>query len=218
MRLKEARDFGTLSASRYSLTDEEISLSFSIYFTWGYPDYMREALNFLLQTRPEYAKICPHKELTYRHLREIIEVADSPEVRMVIGVRPTTSPSILNFLAESPDDAVVLRVAENPQTHVATLTRLIRHRSSQVRIAVAEHASTPEVLLQLLARDHDMDVRMALAENSNLPKGILEILMSDENPYVSARAQRSLEAQFATPAQIVSANFRATLRRVRARR
>lgn len=216
MRVKEL-DVGTRGASRYSLTDEEIALSFSIYFTWGYPDYMREALNFLLTTRPEYAKICPHKELTYRQLREIIEVADSSQVRTVIAARPTTQPSILNFLAQSKDEAVVLRVAENPCTHVATLTKLMRHNSPHIRIAVAEHPTTPEVLLQLLATDHDVDVRHALAENTNLPKSVLEILAADENPYVSARAQRSLEMD-STPAQVVSANFRSALRRVRARR
>jgi hypothetical protein len=217
MQFTDTSELSATRANRYSLTNEEIELSFSIYFTWGYPDYVREALNLLLVTRPKYSHLTPQKELTWRQLREILEDADSPEVRMLIASRPGTSPSILNFLANSNDNAVVLRVAENPNTHVATLTRLIRHTSSQVRIAVAEHATTPEVLLHLLAVDADADVRMALAENSNLSKPVLEILANDENPYVAARAARSLQPE-PTPAQIVTANFRSTLRRARARR
>lgn len=217
MRFTDALNSGTHRASRYSLTDEEIELSFSIYFTWGYPDYVREALNFLLASREKYARLSPDRELTWRQLREILEDADSSEVRMVIASRPSTSQSILNFLANSANFDVVLRVAENPNTHVATLTRLIRHDCPQVRIAVAEHANTPEVLLHLLAVDADADVRLALAENFNLPKPVLEVLVADENPYVVARAQRSLQAE-ATPAQVVTANFRSALRRARARR
>jgi hypothetical protein len=83
---------------------------------------------------------------------------------------------------------------------------------------VAEHAATPEVLLLLLAADVDVDVRLALAENNNMPKSVLQLLATDENPYVSSRAQRTLDAESATPAQVVAANFRTTLRRVRARR
>jgi hypothetical protein len=200
--------------TRYQLTDDEIALSFSIHFTWGYPDYMREAFNYLLKSVDTYAKVNPDKDLPWAILRIIFEEADSTQVRMVLAGRPTTAAPILNFLATSADLRVVQRVAENPSTHVATLTRLVRHHSSAIRMAVSEHPSTPEVLLQILARDEDADLRFALAENYNMPRAVLETLEQDENPYIAARASRTLAELTPSTAQVVTANFRSTLRRI----
>jgi len=217
MRTLDAPYSSTSRTGRFNLTDDEIALSFSIYFTWGYPDYVRDALDWLLKSRPQYSHISPDRDLPYRQLRLLLDEADSREVRSVIASRPHTSPSILNFLAQSRDPSVVLCVAENPRTHVATLTRLIRHHSSVVRIAVAEHPSTPEPLLCILARDEDADVRYALAENANMPKTVLQFLAQDDNPYVCARAQRTIAESESTPAQVVTANFKTNVRRLRTR-
>jgi hypothetical protein len=197
--------------TRYQLTDDEIALSFSIHFTWGYPDYMREAFNYLLKSVDTYAKVNPDKDLPWAILRIIFEEADSTQV---LAGRPTTAAPILNFLATSADLRVVQRVAENPSTHVATLTRLVRHHSSAIRMAVSEHPSTTEVLLQILARDEDADLRFALAENYNMPRAVLETLEQDENPYIAARASRTLAELTPSTAQVVTANFRSTLRRI----
>jgi len=44
-----------------------------------------------------------------------------------------------------------------------------------------------------LTKDEHPDVRYRLAENSNLPDSILVELSEDENPFVAARAQETLQ-------------------------
>ena len=44
-----------------------------------------------------------------------------------------------------------------------------------------------------LARDKSDDIRYQLAENHNVPTQVLLVLVSDENPFVRARAERTLE-------------------------
>ncbi len=205
MLLIDAGNSGTSRSGRYTLTDEEIALSFSIYFNWGYPDYVREALNYLVANSPSCVRLDPNKELTWAQLNKLLAEADSRPIRTVIAANSATPTAVLNFLAGTDDLIVVQRVAENPNTHVATLTRLIRHSSPVVRIAVSEHESTPDVLLMILAQDVDADVRYSLAENARMPKAVLELLSNDSNPYVASRADRTLTRL--APAQIVRPKF-----------
>lgn len=199
------------ASEKFSLTDDEIALSFSVYFNWGYPDYVRVALQRLVDQSPAHDRIDRNKELSWKQLNLLLEQADSLEMRLRIAMSPFTPQSVLNFLAKTADNMVVRRVAENYSTHVATLTRLVRHHSPDVRMAVGEHHDVPEPLLQILARDPDSDVRYSLAENPTMPATVLEILSSDENPYVAARAQRTLEltapVPVSVPAQVVTADF-----------
>src|SRR5688572_16363101 len=104
-------------AERFSLTDEEISLSFSIYFNWGYPDYVREALEWVIRHVPRFSRLDRNKELTYARLNAILAEADSPKVRTAIALDPHTSQSVLNFLSQTRDYELVRRVAENRNTH-----------------------------------------------------------------------------------------------------
>ncbi len=205
MHVIDAGSSGTPRAGKFSLTDEEIALSFSIYFNWGYPDYVREALNYLIAQSSPFGKLDPKKELTWAQLNKVLAEADSRPIRLIIASNSTTPTCVLNFLALTDDVLVVQRVAENSNTHVATLTKLLRHSSPVVRTAVSEHPNTPESLLLILADDLDADVRYCLAENAHMPKAVLEVLANDSNPYVAARADRTLTRL--APTQIVRAKF-----------
>lgn len=223
MRAPAAKDSKPASSrdrshQRFSLTDDEIALSFSIYFTWGYPDYMREALQYVCDTWKGPQRLDPRKELTWSQLRKVIDIADSKQTRVVIASRQTTPPCVLNFLADSSDDYIVQRVAENSNTHVATLTRLVRHHALRVRISLSEHPALPEPLYAILSQDAHADIRFALAENFHVPTAVLETLAADENPYVAARAGKTLEkltAPATVPAVVLQADFakRASKRR-----
>src|SRR5205814_4078016 len=81
----------------------------------------------------------------------------------------------------------------HPRTMRGTLAKLAVNRNPDVRCAVGENANTAKDVLWLLARDEDADVRFSLAENHNINDDILIFLSSDENPYVAARAQRTLQ-------------------------
>lgn len=194
---------------KFTITDEEIALSFSVYFTWGYPDYIRQALNLMVQESPPHAKLDPDRELTWAQLNALLAIADSREMRIRIAQDTRTPTCVLNFLASTGDKLITRLVAENTSAHVATLTRLMRNSSPQVRMAVAEHPSIPESLLLILARDEDADVRFSLAENARTPESVLNVLCGDENPYVAARAERTLQrnATSVVPAQVVTADF-----------
>ena len=98
----------------------------------------------------------------------------------------------LRALIKHNDKCVRARVAENPRLPAASLSELASDESSEVRIAVAENASTPIFVLELLSEDLDADVRYAMAENASTPEHILHILIQDENPYVVARACKTL--------------------------
>ncbi len=48
-------------------------------------------------------------------------------------------------------------------------------------------------LLSQLVEDEDVDVRYSIAEDSQAPPAILRRLSNDENPYISFRAQQTLQ-------------------------
>lgn len=195
------------------LPEDAFALAFSICFTWGYPDYMREALNFIVRERyasEPSAYICT----TWKELRYIIEEADSTETKYIIAGNPHTPQAVLDYLAKIGDDAVARRVAENSRAHRKTLARLADHACVEVRVAVAENSATSEGTLAKLGSDESSDVRYTMAHNTHTPEAILRALVDDENPYVGARALQTLE-RLAGP-QIVTANFaRKTLQKIR---
>ncbi len=103
-----------------------------------------------------------------------------------------TLPEQLCRLSRSEDARVRSRAADNPQLPLTCLADLANDESHDVRISVAENPVTPLVILELLAADDHADVRYAIAENANMPAYILSILSRDDNPYVSARAHKTL--------------------------
>jgi ATP-dependent exoDNAse (exonuclease V) beta subunit len=106
---------------------------------------------------------------------------------------PATAPGALLKLSEKDSPELLERVAENVQTPPRTLEKLAEHESSEVRSAVTENPNTPHDTMRSLASDENPDVRFRLAENPQTPANVLETLAKeDENPYVVARAQETL--------------------------
>ena len=89
--------------------------------------------------------------------------------------------------------ATILGIAENPNTNPHILNQLARHEEPEVRIGVADNPSTPFSTLLKLSGDESEDVRYAMAENHNLQGFLLARLQNDDNPYVSVRANKTLE-------------------------
>ncbi|HEY9790181.1 MAG TPA: hypothetical protein V6D22_07275, partial [Candidatus Obscuribacterales bacterium] len=116
----------TSSSNSNALSDIDILLAHSIHFTWGYPDYIRQAFLILQKLHCEFVPQDSKKELTWAQLRKALETADSKNVRCLVACNPKTSQNVLDFLAKTGESDVCLRVAENPTAHAATLTRLSR--------------------------------------------------------------------------------------------
>jgi hypothetical protein len=87
----------------------------------------------------------------------------------------------------------LVNMAEDPSLPQEILEKLASHPSPEVREAVTENPNLSVESLNLLAKDECVDVRYALAENHNMPSNILYLLIEDENPYVSQRAEQTLE-------------------------
>lgn len=106
---------------------------------------------------------------------------------------PETSSEQLARLAASRNHKIRLRVAENSNTPPDILESLAGDEHHDVRLAVAVNQSTPVDITYRLAYDDDVSVRYGLAEDTNVPVGVLKILSKDDNPYVSCRAQKTLD-------------------------
>ena len=203
---------GNESTTAFTLADEAIELSHCFYFTWGYPDYVRQAFQLLHAAGDDAVPHDPHKDLTWSQLRHALEVADSHRIRYLVAGNPNTPQNVLDFLSKAPQAKVAQRVAENPHTHAVTLQRLSRHEDADVRLAVSENAHAPENVLLALTADPNSDIRYCMAENCNMPLTVLEVLCSDENPYVSARALASIKSITNKP-EILMPDFSRVARR-----
>jgi hypothetical protein len=205
--------FAKQKQSDFTLSDEAIALAFSYHFTWGYPDYMREALRLVSQPGAicDALGIDPNRDLTWKQLRIVFEEADSNRVRYMVAGNPTTPSSVLNYLADDKDARVVRRVAENRNTHASTLARLAMTGDDTVRMGICENPSAPELVLLSLTRDPHVDVRYALAENVHAPVSVIELLSLDENPYIASRANRTLKVL--RPAEVLAPDFSRVARR-----
>jgi hypothetical protein len=101
---------------------------------------------------------------------------------------------VLNYLLENTSQLeAVIRLAESSGTHEDVLAVLSGHPDVRIRSAVADNSNTPFLALLKLARDESYDIRYQLAENHNVPRNILSVLLVDENPYVQARAENTLD-------------------------
>ena len=113
-------------------------------------------------------------------------------IKRLIVTNPNTPPHILASMAATEVEAVLERIAENPRTPPATLIELALHPSSDVRSAVVENPCCPLAVMHQLLRDDDVDVRYRIAENPAAGVVLLTKLCEDANPYVSARALRTI--------------------------
>jgi hypothetical protein len=99
----------------------------------------------------------------------------------------------LRELAKSAIVAIRRRVAENEITPPDVLQLLSRDPKPEVRIAVGLSLFAPADIVARLIRDEHDDVRHWLASAGYLPLELLEELALDANPYVAARALRTLD-------------------------
>jgi hypothetical protein len=112
---------------------------------------------------------------------------------LFVVIHAEIQPQELDDLTRSAPAYVLARIATHNRTWRSTLTKLAHSVHADVRCAVGENPNTPRDVLMTLAADADVDVRYSLAENHNLPAAVLDVLMMDENPYVAARASRTLQ-------------------------
>jgi hypothetical protein len=201
--------------SNAAFSDDQIELAFSVHFTWGYPDYVRQAFNLVLETNEKWQSFTLESKLNWQQLRRLLEDADSERIRYIVAGNPNTPQNVLDFLARGRNHRVAMRVAEHPRTHSATLCRLAKHEHHQVRMAVAEHPAIAPETLEELASDEHADVRYVIAESFATAEAILEKLSHDENPYVSARASKTLAGMRQVAVAVITADFSSMARRRR---
>lgn len=112
--------------------------------------------------------------------------------RKKVNVSPKEDNSSVKYGFTRVKIETIRGIAENPDTDPHILNQLARHSDPEVRIGVADNSHTPfSTLLKLCGDDH-LDVRYSMAENHNLQGFLLAKLQNDENPYISARAERTL--------------------------
>jgi hypothetical protein len=99
----------------------------------------------------------------------------------------------LRELAAHGHPKIRARVGENVKTPGILLSQLAEDPAVEVRIAVAQNSAiTGPIRLKLLS-DPDPNVRYAIAEDATVPLEILQAMAEDEHPYVSHRANKTLE-------------------------
>lgn len=117
-----------------------------------------------------------------------------PKLQFLLANDPTTPIQQLKSLAATTDcPALLASLASNPSTPVETLEVLAVHSMQDVRIGVIDNPSTPTSLFERFLEDRSDDVRYSLAENHNVSAQVLLRLLDDDNPYVSSRAQTTLD-------------------------
>lgn len=114
------------------------------------------------------------------------------QVMWLIVICPESPGVVLDVLAKSASEAILVRIAENSNTWASTLKRLVEHPSHLVRMGLADNPNTPDTVIFALAHDEHADVRHALAANHKASQTVLQILSEDENCHVAARAKKTL--------------------------
>jgi hypothetical protein len=104
-----------------------------------------------------------------------------PETKIQVNSRTYSVHAFLEHMATS---------ASSP---IDVIEKMLRHPQPHIRAAVAENQKVSDAMLWLLVKDEDPTVRYQLAENPHLPLDILRELCQDDNPYVSCRAEKTLE-------------------------
>lgn len=103
----------------------------------------------------------------------------------------SSSPEVLEELADSKFDRIRLRVAENVKSPINVLEKLSRDNNSDVRIAVGTNPAAPLAVCLPLALDGDPNVRLGLANDLSTPVELLDKLVEDANPYICCRAKQT---------------------------
>ena len=103
------------------------------------------------------------------------------DVRYAVAMNPNATADILRKLAEDKYSNVRKKVAMNPNTPVDILTKLAEDGDEYVRAEVAKNPKTPVEVLMKLAEDKNLDVRREVANHPRTPVDILRKLAEDED-------------------------------------
>lgn len=160
---------------------------------------LKDAIYYVLAANKRLTENDPNRDegfIDQKQLESNELGLDDPQMQIihkVIATNDTTPPGILDFLGSVADESVRLRVAENTHSPADTLNKLAQDECVEVRVAVAENGSTTAEIMSILGSDECADVRYAVAENPETPQEILIKLEEDDNPYVSHRAQQTIQ-------------------------
>lgn len=86
-----------------------------------------------------------------------------------------------------------LKLIDNEHTPADVLLALAGHHNAEVRAQLIDNPNLPVDAIYTLMKDENADVRYSLAESYKLDLSTLEKLTEDSNPYVSARAQATMQ-------------------------
>jgi HEAT repeat protein len=113
-------------------------------------------------------------------------------IHYILAGSTETPQIVLHEFAQSKDERVRQRVAENPVAAPRTLVLLLEDKAAAVRTSLTHNPILPGMFLDRLSEDQNPDVRYAIAESARTPIKLLEQLSTDENPYVAHRAEQTL--------------------------
>ena len=116
-------------------------------------------------------------------IEELAEDEDS-EVRRLAVKHPSIPVEALTKLAEDRSLVVRSEVAYNPNTPVELLKNLSEDKEETVRYVVSRNPRTPVEALRKLAEDKDAGVRHGIADNPRTPAEALRKLAEDEDLHV----------------------------------
>ena len=113
-------------------------------------------------------------------IEELAEDEDA-NVRYAAAENPNAPAEALRKLAEDDDWTVRIEVVRNPRTPIDILKKLAEDEDMQVRIAVAKNPRTPVEAIMKLAEDEDWAVRITVARNPKPPAEVIRKLADDED-------------------------------------
>jgi hypothetical protein len=178
-------------------------LAFIVRFHWKSTTHLREAIRVLLAARIDDIRTSTAPaELPSSN---VLEASEFQSIRRIIASNPNTPPAVLAYLAKHSEPDILERIAENPRTPLYALQLLAKCPKSSVRAAVAENVNVSADILTILIADPDDDVRYLLAESPHTPEELLIALTEDSNPYVSFRAEATLDK--VQGGMVVTGNF-----------
>jgi hypothetical protein len=122
----------------------------------------------------------------------IDEVLHDPTFRVMAARSGQAHPTILDRIAQDPNDELKQIVAENLHASAETLLELAQSEDHRVRNRVAVHPNLLLDTMKRLANDPQFDVRYHLLWRRDLPADLLTILVGDADPRVRQRVATHL--------------------------
>lgn len=112
---------------------------------------------------------------------------------LAIASNRSTPQKVLEELSKEQDPHLLEQIAENENSHPRTLEYLSSHPLHSVRVALTQNLRLPAEIVWKLHADAHPDVRYSLACNPQIALDVLIALREDENPFVSTRAEQTIQ-------------------------